>query len=119
MTIQIKHLAAIIGGCLLAAGLLLGFLPVKADGISCGTALTGQSNDAEVSDLTNAMIGLPGTNTKVACADSLSSRKATSFAIGVPGMLLLAVGGWLVMAGHGTQGAQPWQPAKSSSSPTT
>jgi len=91
MNIQLKHLALILGGTLLSIGLLIGFLPVKQSGIGCGTAFTGQSDNATVSDLTSAMMGR-NQNTAADCEDAISSRRVPALALTIPGALLLLVG---------------------------
>jgi len=94
--IQAKHLALILGGTLLSIGLLIGFLPVKQSGIGCGSAFTGQSDNAKVSDLTNAMMGrLRSVDTQ--CQDALSSRRVPALALTLPGLGLVLAGAGLSM----------------------
>ena len=91
MTIPIRQLTWLLGGLLLGIALVLGFMPVKATGIGCGTALTGQSDDAFVSDLTSSMMGRL-TDNRSACSDAVASRRTVTFALGIPGAVLLLIG---------------------------
>lgn len=91
MTVKLEQLLLVLGGTLLGVGLVLGLVPVKADGVTCGTALTGQTDDAFVSDLTASMMG-KSTSTDSSCEDSLSGRRAISLGLGLPGLALAGVG---------------------------
>lgn len=94
------QLVKILGGALLAIALLLGFLPVQAGGIGCGTAITGQSREADVADLLATMPG--GVNSRAnhgnlnanadTCSDALSTRRTIALVLGIPGLALLGYG---------------------------
>lgn len=76
----------IVGGALLGIGLLIGLLPVSADGASCGSALVA-SDDAVVS----ALAGLGSFGAAEAC-DSLRSL------LMIPAVVLMVAGGVTVIA---------------------
>jgi hypothetical protein len=102
MTVKLEHVLAILGGTLVAVALILGLTPVTTGGIDCGTALTGPTDDAAVADYAATLVG--GSNSgpdhgdllanQHACADSLGSRRTITFALGVPGLLLLGAAAW-------------------------
>lgn len=97
---KLEHLMMVLGGALLAIGLVLGLMPVNELGVSCGTAFTGQSDDAAVADLAGTLVGGSGLGEQVgdlsvrehACESSLASRRAPALALAVPGALLLGGG---------------------------
>lgn len=99
MTIKLEQLLFVLGGTLLSVGLVLGFMPVKANGVGCGTALTGQSDDARLADFRDTLVG--GANQygsyaldgrESSCEDSISSRRTVSLGLGLPGLTLVLVG---------------------------
>lgn len=93
MTIKLDQLLMVLGGTLLAIGLVLGFMPVSSEGTSCGTAFTGASDDAYVADLGSTLVGSAGVTDVVgSCSDALSGRRAPALALAVPGALLAVVG---------------------------
>jgi hypothetical protein len=96
MTVKLEQLLMLIGAILLGIAIIFGFMPVKANGISCGAALTGQSDEAHVQDLTNSMTGFGSMDNDASCEDSVSGRRTVTFALGIPGIALLAIGGALV-----------------------
>lgn len=49
-----RGVLALVGGLVLVAGLILGFVPVSAYGVSCGSAFAG-SDDAEGADFARAI----------------------------------------------------------------
>lgn len=75
--------AAWIAAALLLATVIVGFAPVRAEGVNCGSAFHG-TDDAAVADLGSTLSGSlgPATNTQGAC-DSLRSI------IRIPALLLL------------------------------
>lgn len=77
MTIKLEHLLLVLGGTLLAVALFLGFMPVTADGASCGGALTGA----------NALTA--------ACVDALSARRTLTWALIIPALVLIGAGVWV------------------------
>ena len=97
MTITLKQLLLVLGGILLAIGIILGFMPVKASGVHCGSALTGKSDDAFTADFRDSLGGGPNADGSLglsphgdACDESISSRRTISLALGIPGLLLVA-----------------------------
>lgn len=91
MMMRVEHLLLMLGGALLGVGLILGLMPVTAEGVSCGTGVTGASGDAFVSDLTSSMLGRTGGADR-ACADALSSRRAVAWGLLIPGAVLTGAG---------------------------
>ena len=62
------------GGTLLAVALLLGSIPVTADGVSCGGALTGADS------------------TSTACVDALHARRVLTWTLMLPAIGLVGAG---------------------------
>lgn len=91
MTIKLDQLLMVLGGTLLAIGLVLGVMPVSSEGTPCGTAFTGASRDAHIADLTNSFGGRL-TDVNGSCEDALSGRRAPALALAVPGAILAVVG---------------------------
>lgn len=85
-----------LGFALFAGGLVLGFIPKTADGISCGSAFKA-STDAAVADYGSTLTGsytdppLSGSYARD-CADTRTAAKA-------PAVTLLVIGGALIAAG--------------------
>lgn len=100
MNITTVRLTAIAGALLLGVGLLIGFLPVHAAGVSCGSAFV-KTDNAFVVDLAKAVradrLGTDLDNpvgTQAACSDARSGRL-------VPTVVLLVLGGVGLVAGVG------------------
>lgn len=92
MNITTVRLTAIAGALLLGVGLLIGFLPVHAAGVSCGSAFV-KTDSAFVVDLAKAVradrLGTDLDNpvgTQAACSDARSGRL-------VPAVVFLVLGG--------------------------
>lgn len=83
------------GIAVLAAGLLTGFLPLRAHGTSCGSAFVA-SDDATVADLSTAIRrdqqGLPVEGSGTGVSDSCDSMRSL---VRIPAIVLLALGGGL------------------------
>jgi hypothetical protein len=94
MTITPKHLLLILGGTLLAIGLVLGLVPVTYDGGPCGSAFVG-SDDQDVEALVRSMSGSDPFAFDAGCTDALSSRRTIALALTIPGALLVGAGGWI------------------------
>lgn len=88
-----SRVVALVGGVLLAAGLLLGFLPISASGGNCGSAFA-PSQSAAVDDLVYLMQGLRSPGREAACDEAVSARRAPALAVGTPGLLLLVGAGY-------------------------
>jgi hypothetical protein len=85
-----KILGLIAGG-LLAAGLVAGFVPVSASGVSCGSAFHG-SDASAVSDYSSALMGLDG-GASGACSSARSTPRVLAWVLLVPGVLLAGASG--------------------------
>jgi hypothetical protein len=103
--------AAWLVAALIVGALLFGFFPVTANGVSCGSALSGGSRtDTAVAqygdDLADALAGqdLNGTNYEAACADRRSTQRMFVIPILILGVL---GGGFLLLTRRQTAGAQP------------
>lgn len=92
MTISSAKTLAAVGASVVLVGLLVGFWPVRADGVGCGRPLTGQSSNALTSDFFNAKLGLPRSNHAAACRDAMSSRRLVTWAALMPGGALALAG---------------------------
>ncbi len=94
MTLKLDQLLLVLGGTLLAIGLILGFLPASAGNIGCGTAFTGVSSEAQAADLTGAMLGqdISELTTESDCKDTLSGRRTIALALTLPGAALVGAG---------------------------
>jgi len=75
------------------AGLILGLTTVKADGVTCGTALGGKDRaQVLMQDLRDITAGGDGHGGQ-ACDDALGSRRGWTWGLGLPGLVLLGVVG--------------------------
>lgn len=86
-----KRVIALVGGVLLVAGLLLGFMPVRAGGVDCGSAFA-PSNQGLAEDYFEALSGLPDSDHNGDCKDATSGRMTVSLVLAIPGALLLIAG---------------------------
>ena len=82
----------VIGLALLGSGLLVGVLPIKGHGVTCGGGFWS-SDSASVSDLTSSFSGEDG-GAGDACADRRSTLRIVSTPLLLSGALLGAAG-WL------------------------
>ncbi|GAB3404445.1 hypothetical protein [Flindersiella endophytica] len=81
-----------IGAVLLFVGLLVGLIPVSAEGVNCGSAFA-ESRDPAVADLASTLSGMgPVTNTEGAC-ESLRS------VVRIPAIALIMLGAIGTIAG--------------------
>jgi hypothetical protein len=85
-----KGVLMLLGGVLLLAGIVLGFVLVRADGVSCGSALRG-SDAAYVSDLVDSFSNNVGSAT-----DDCDAKRSTYRPIV---WSLFAAGGVLFLVG--------------------
>jgi len=98
MTIKLNALLLTLGALLFGVGLILGLAPMSQGGANCGSAFS-PSNDAQVSDFTDALSGFGVHDAAGQCRDALSGRRGVSLALVIPGALL-ALGG-MAAAGMG------------------
>ena len=92
----------LLGGVLLAVGLVLGFVPVSAAGASCGSGFVGSS--APLSAEFAAALGGRSSDAGAACDAARSPFRVVAWALVVPGALLLA---GLVLGGTGKRTETP------------
>lgn len=93
--------AAWLAGLVIAAALIAGFVPVDANGVSCGAAFSGGNRDASVAqfgeDIGDAMSGFArdtATDYEADCADRRSTQRTFVIPLLIVGVL---VGGFLVL----------------------
>lgn len=79
-----------IGGVILLAGVVLGFVPMTAHGVSCGSALKGNSA-ARVSDLVDSFSSVDG-GAEAACDDKRSTYRPIVWTLIVAGGALVFIG---------------------------
>lgn len=87
-----KVVLVIVGAGVLLVGLVIGLVPLSAEGANCGSALRA-SDDAFVSDLVGTMSGGFGTEGAAAACDSLRSI------VRIPVIALMLIGGGLGIGG--------------------
>ena len=79
-----------VGAVLLLAGLVLGFVPLSAGGVGCGSAFN-PSDDAFVSDLADSMAGNEG-EAIAGCDDQRGDYRPVALALSFFGLGLLDAG---------------------------
>jgi hypothetical protein len=82
-----------VAGALLAAGVVAGFVPVSAAGVSCGSAFHA-SDSAQVADYSTALTGGGVGTAGASCDSKRSTWTVVAWMLLAPG-LLLAGGGFV------------------------
>ena len=92
-------LLTIIGACLIAGSLTLGYGTISRSSVTCGSAFSPNTSPATVADLTNAVEADASLATyngaspiQDACSAARSDRKSLALTVLAPGALLVLAG---------------------------
>lgn len=83
-----RRVLLLVGLVLLAGGLLMGFLPRSAGGVSCGSPFAASNQSAYTRDLVNSMYG-QRTDVAAQCAAARSSGQVPAIILSVAGAMVL------------------------------
>lgn len=94
--VDMKRLVLLVGSVLLGVGLLLGFMPVTAEGFDCGSGFSA-SEKTGAEDYFRILSGTGRPTLSASCEDARSGRRSVALSLAIPGgVLLLGAGGTLI-----------------------
>lgn len=96
--VDIKRVVLLVGSVLLGVGLLLGFVPLTAEGFDCGSGFVA-SNKTRSEDIFRILSGTGDPTVRASCEDATGGRRGVALALTIPGGLLVL--GGLVALGYG------------------